>query len=184
MNKSATKKPDTWVRVQCPRADCCKRLTDLFIDEEGKVTVLDMALESSKRDRLAPLTWTDEDWQEHHRKRELARQLLDEETAEQWPDVGRAATPELANEELGIRGPRTQYEGVRQVGRPSNESRILLRYGEDDQGVETLSIVEDDELIPWIFECSCGTRRIVDYETLQSKILKALSLKLHRIQLS
>jgi hypothetical protein len=145
-------------------------------------------------DRKAPLTWSKEQWDEHFRKKEIARKILDEDAAELWPTVKRASEAKLRNPTLGIRGPRTQYDGIKQVGDPYGMLIIELRFEDEPEDESDDSAEEEDvrttghfdeesDSKPWVFKCSCGFERIIRYEKLVDHAKKALARGDHRLTL-
>ncbi len=172
-------KPATWVRLHCPRVKCGKRLGDVSFSDDGELIDLDLSLEAGKMDPKAPLHWTKEQWDEHFRKKELARKLLDASLAESWPTVGRAADPAAKNKALGVPGPRTQYEGISQVGSPGGGARI--RAEESAEGLDI--VLEMLEPEPWLLQCSCGFKRTVNYERLAEMVRDTLARGEHHLTL-
>lgn len=106
--------------------------------------------------------------------------MLEESVAENWPTPERAPDPSGKNETLGIPGPRTQYEGIGQVG--SQCGGMSMRTEEPPEGGLHL-ILEDIEPQPWIFQCSCGIRRSVRYERLVDMVRETLARSDHHLTL-
>lgn len=181
--------------MRCPRRKCAKRIADLQIDDGGELVVVDLGLDARKLDPKAPLTWSSEDWERHLEARRLANELLNEDAAMRWPDVDRATSPSGKSDRLRIPGPLSQFQAVRQVGRPPRVTFVLAQeedepedwdVGDIDEGDDDAITETDDEWraplsTPWIFECSCGVQRIVRYEKLLEYARAALRMGEHNV---
>jgi hypothetical protein len=92
------------------------------------------------------IKWSTSQWHEDLRTQVAIEEARRRANAEKRPTVGRTWDPSGRDDLLGVRGPLTQHEGIKQAGEPRS--------------------------LPWRFECGCGWSQIVHYDKL-AKIVRA-----------